>query len=112
MTERLTLSLSQELKSEIIKCTFKVGGESKKKKKNLATIILVSIQGEVFPGGLVVKNPPAKPGFNPWSRKIPHTLEQWSLRATTIKPALQSPEAKLLKPMHPRACGLQQGNSL
>ena len=31
MTERLTLSLSQEHKSEIIKFTFKVGGDSKKK---------------------------------------------------------------------------------
>ena len=26
-----------------------------------------------FPGGLVVKNPPANAeGFDPWSRKIPH----------------------------------------
>ena len=34
-----------------------------------------------FPGGAVVKNPPANAaghGFDPWSRKIPHATEQLS----------------------------------
>ena len=31
-----------------------------------------------FPGGAVVKNPPANAGFKPWSRKIPHPAEQLS----------------------------------
>ena len=44
--------------------------------------------GTGFPGGLVVKNPPANPGdeFDPWSRKIPHATGQLSLGATTTGP--------------------------
>ena len=44
-----------------------------------------------FPGGAVVKNPPANAGdygFEPWSWKIPHAAEQLSLCATTTEPAL------------------------
>ena len=44
-----------------------------------------------FPGGAVVKNPPAIAGdtwFDPWSRKTPHATEQLSLCATTTEPAL------------------------
>jgi len=41
-----------------------------------------------FPGGSVVKNPPANAGdsFNPWSRKIPHAIEQISPCTTTTEP--------------------------
>ena len=41
-----------------------------------------------FPGGLVVKNPPAEArdgDLIPWSRKIPHPLEQQSLGAETTE---------------------------
>ena len=44
-----------------------------------------------FPGGTVVKNPPANAGDTgsiPWSGKIPHAAEQLSLCATTTEPAL------------------------
>ena len=44
-----------------------------------------------FPGGAVVKNPPANAGdhrFNPWSRKIPHAAGQLSPCATTTELAL------------------------
>ena len=41
-----------------------------------------------FPGGPVVKNPPANAGFGSWSGKIPHAAEQLSLCATTTEPAL------------------------
>ena len=44
-----------------------------------------------FPGGAVVKNPPANAGghwFKPWSRKIPHAVEQLSPCATTTELAL------------------------
>ena len=44
-----------------------------------------------FPGGAVVKNPPASAGnhrFEPWSGKIPHATEQLSLCATTTETAL------------------------
>ncbi|XP_054947228.1 uncharacterized protein [Physeter macrocephalus] len=47
-----------------------------------------------FPGGAVVKNPPAiarvhvEPWFEPRSRKIPHAAEQLSPRATTTEPVL------------------------
>ena len=46
-----------------------------------------------FPGGSVVKNPSANAGdggFNPWSRKNPCALEQLSLCATNIEPALEA----------------------
>ena len=45
-----------------------------------------------FPGGTVVKNPPANAGdnagFKPWSGKISHAVEQPSPCATTTEPAL------------------------
>ena len=44
-----------------------------------------------FPGGAVVKSPPANAGdtgFDPWSRKIPHAVEQLRPCATTTEPAL------------------------
>ena len=31
-----------------------------------------------FPGGSVVKNLPQRCGFDPWSGKIPHAMEQLS----------------------------------
>ena len=47
-----------------------------------------------FPGGSVVKNPPANAGghgFEPWSGKIPHATEQLSPCATTTEPAHLEP---------------------
>ena len=44
-----------------------------------------------FPGGAVVKNPPANAGdtgSSPGPGKIPHAAEQLSLGATTTEPAL------------------------
>ena len=44
-----------------------------------------------FPGGTVVKNLPANAGDMgsiPWSRKIPHAMEQLSPCTTTTEPAL------------------------
>ena len=41
-----------------------------------------------FPGGAVVKNPPANVEFNPWPRKIPHAAEQLSPCTTITEPAL------------------------
>ena len=44
-----------------------------------------------FPGGAVVKNPPANAGdmgSDPWSGKIPHAAEQLSPFATTTEPVL------------------------
>ena len=44
-----------------------------------------------FPGGIVVKNPPASAGgyeFDPWPRKIPRAAEQLSPCATTTEPTL------------------------
>ena len=44
-----------------------------------------------FPGGAVVKNPPANAGDTdsiPGPGKIPHALEQLSPCATTTEPAL------------------------
>ena len=44
-----------------------------------------------FPGGAVVKNPPANAGdtgSSPGPGKIPHAAEQFSPFATTSKPAL------------------------
>ena len=41
-----------------------------------------------FPGGAVVKNPPA---IEPWSGKIPHAAEQLGPWATTAEPARLEP---------------------
>ena len=38
-------------------------------------------------------------GFNPWSRKIPHAMEQLSLWAPTTEPALQSSGATTTGPL-------------
>ena len=48
-----------------------------------------------FSGGSVVKNPPSNggDGFDPWSRQIPHPVEQPSPRAVTTEPVLQSPRS-------------------
>ena len=53
---------------------------------------------------LVVKNPPASaggPGFNPWSRKIPHAAGSLSLCTTTPEPMLCNKGSHLhAKPTH------------
>ena len=43
-----------------------------------------------FPGGSVVKNPPAnvENRFDAWSRKTPYAAEQLNLCATTTEPGL------------------------
>ena len=44
-----------------------------------------------FPGGTVVENPPVNAGdtgFEPWSGKIPHAVEQLCPCTTTTEPAL------------------------
>ena len=49
-----------------------------------------------FPGGLMIKNLPAKVGdaeFNPWSGKIPHATGQLSPRAPTAESVLYSPSS-------------------
>ena len=54
-----------------------------------------------FPGGAVVKNPPANAGdigSEPWSGKIPHAAEQLSPCATTTEPAFYSPQATTTEP--------------
>ena len=38
--------------------------------------------------------------MDPWSRKIPHVLEQLSPCTTTIEPALQSPGVTTSEPTH------------
>ena len=45
-------------------------------------------------------SPPANAGdrFDPWSRKIPHAVEQVSRYTTAIKPVLQSPRATIAEP--------------
>jgi len=54
--------------------------------------ILANIKtAEHFPGGSVVKNPPANAGdmgLIPGPGKIPHAVEQLSWWATTIEPVL------------------------
>ena len=44
---------------------------------------------EGFPGGSVVKNPPANAGdtgFDPWARKFPYALEQLNPCITNTEP--------------------------
>ena len=56
---------------------------------------------EDFPGGAVVKNPPANArghGVEPWSGKIPHAAEQLSPCTTTTEPVLWSPQATTTEP--------------
>ena len=65
--------------SEIPPHTHQDGYKDKEKKEN-----------RDFPGGTVVKNPPARAGdtrhrFNLWSGKIPHTSEQLSPCVTTTE---------------------------
>ena len=69
--------------------------EAQKKLTPLGTTLNqqeTKVSGQGFPGGLVIKNPPATAGdwFDPWSGKIPHAVEQLSPRITTIKPGLRS----------------------
>ena len=49
-----------------------------------------------FPGGLMIKNLPAKAGdteFNPWFRKIPRATGQLSPCARTTESAVYSPSS-------------------
>ena len=58
--------------------------------------------GEDFPGGAVVKNPPANSGdtgFEPWSGKTPHAAEQLSPCATTTE--AYAPTARALQQEKP-----------
>ena len=47
-------------------------------------------------------------GFDPWSGKIPHVVEQPSFYAATTEPVLWSLGAATTEAHEPRACGLQQ----
>ena len=50
-------------------------------------------------------------GLDPWSRKIPHAMEQLTLSARAPGPRNRNYRAhtlQLLKPMCPKACALQQ----
>ena len=64
-----------------------------------------------FPGGPVVKNPPANAGDTgsmPGSGKIPHASEQRSPCATTPEQGLQGSRMAITGPTCPRAGALQQ----
>ena len=72
---------------------------------------------EGFPGGSVVKNPPANAGDVVQSLigKNPHAKEQLSPCTTTVQPVLQSPGAATTEPCAAtpeahvtRTCALQQ----
>lgn len=60
---------------------------------------------EDFPGGPVVKNPPAHTGdtgsIPGLGTKIPHATGQLSLCSATTEPVLQSPEATTTKALRP-----------
>ena len=56
---------------------------------------------ENAPGGAADGNPPASEwdmGFDPWSWKIPHAMEQLNPQVTTTE---QLHMQQLLKPVHP-----------
>ena len=63
-----------------------------------------------FPGGSVVKNPPASEWrrFSPWPGRIPRGAEQRGLRATTPEPQLLSPWPTIAKAYARGACALQR----
>ena len=69
-----------------------------------------------FPGGTVVRNPPANVGgqeFESWSGKMPHVVEQLSWGTTITEPAacepqLLSPRATTTEAHVPRARAPQQ----
>ena len=68
-----------------------------------------------YPGGAVVKNPPANAGdtgSSPWSGKIPHAVQQLSLCTTTTEPALYSLQATTTEACAPRARAPQQEKPL
>ena len=71
-----------------------------------------------FPGGAVVKNPPANAGDTgsspgpgrfhmPWSNKA-HVPQLLSLRSRAREPQLLSPHATTTEARTPRACAPQQ----
>ena len=69
------------------------------------------INSRDFPGGTVVKNPPAiagDTGSSPGPGKIPQAAEQLSPCATTTEPALQCPRAATTEACVPRACAPQE----
>lgn len=57
-----------------------------------------------LPGGSVGANPL----FDPWSQKIPRSMEQRSQRATATAPVLLSPWAATMEAWAPGACAPQQ----
>ena len=54
----------------------------------------------------------SRPGFDPWSGKIPHALEQLSSCATTTEPVPQSPGATTAEHTCPRAHAMRQEKPL
>ena len=77
---QLEKALTQKRRPNTAKDKYK--NKFKKKKRNFRD----------FPGGAVVKNPPANAGgrFEPCSGKIPHATEQLSPCVTTTEPASHS----------------------
>ena len=62
--------------------------------------------GRGFPGGSVVKNPPANAGDMGWipgSREIPQATEQLSPCTTTTEPVFQSPGISTTEALEPSA---------
>ena len=61
----------------------------------------MKINKEDFPGGAVVESTCQRREhwFEPWSRKIPHAVEQLSLCTTTSESALQSLQATTTEPV-------------
>ena len=63
---------------------------------------MLNFKTQDFPGGAVVKNPPANAGdtgSSPRSGKIPHATEQLSPYATTTESVLWSLRATTTEPM-------------
>ena len=72
------------------------------KSKSRASPLRVSLARD-FPAGTVDKNPLAKCrglGFDPWSGKIPHALEQLSPCATSTEALRRAGAPQQKKPVH------------
>ena len=72
------------------------------KSKSRASPLRVSLARD-FPAGTVDKNPLAKCrglGFDPWSGKIPHALEQLSPCATSTEALRRASAPQQKKPVH------------
>ena len=71
------------------------------------TLFFLSMEGG-FPSGKESACQCRRHRFDSWSGKIPHAEGQLNLFTTTTEPVPRAQELQLPKPMHPRACTLQQ----